>query len=501
MSRQAGVPRRLTVGIATRNRPDSLARCVASLAILGDLVSDIIVIDDSSDVPVLPVLETLPADLLKKLTFISQPDQQGPIVARNTMVRLADSEIVLLLDDDTLLVDDRGIRRALDLILTHPDVGAVACAMAHADGSPWPSSMQPSPATYLSLVPAYIGFAHLLRRDLFLKLGSYRPLFYFYGEEKDYCLRLINAGYHVVYDPEALVAHLVDPSGRSPARYLRYALGPLRVAPSPLRGTERLSVLAVQRAAAAHVPRDPDPALPVSENEPSRTRARSRWFPLDRQRAVQGPAGGHPRTEAGAVGERETLALAPARLSGLSPGVGVSGSKRRLLTIAHSYCVDLNRRLAQELAAAGDWEVTAVGPARFRGDFGWHTFEPRVGEACAAVPIPVHFSRRVHLMIYGRQLAALLREPWDLVHCWEEPYVASAAQVVWAARRETPVVLATFQNIAKQYLPPFSWIERYTMGRAAGIIASFRLLHEQWGLPALRLEPPPAPKPRSRKAG
>ena len=224
MSRQAGVPRRLTVGIATRNRPDSLARCVASLAILGDLVSDIIVIDDSSDVPVLPVLETLPADLLKKLTFISQPDQQGPIVARNTMVRLADSEIVLLLDDDTLLVDDRGIRRALDLILTHPDVGAVACAMAHADGSPWPSSMQPSPATYLSLVPAYIGFAHLLRRDLFLKLGSYRPLFYFYGEEKDYCLRLINAGYHVVYDPEALVAHLVDPSGRSPARYLRYVV-------------------------------------------------------------------------------------------------------------------------------------------------------------------------------------------------------------------------------------------------------------------------------------
>ena len=81
-------------------------------------------------------------------------------------------------------------------------------------------------------------------------------------------------------------------------------------------------------------------------------------------------------------------------------------------------------------------------------------------------------------MIYGRQLAALLREPWDLVHCWEEPYVASAAQVVWAVRRETPVVLATFQNIAKQYPPPFSWIERYTMGRAAGIIAFGRTVFD-----------------------
>jgi GT2 family glycosyltransferase len=215
---------RLSVGIATRNRPESLARCVASLALIADLITDIIVVDDSSDIPVRPVLDDLPADLLAKLNFISQPGRQGPIVARNTMVEMARSDVVLLLDDDTLLVDDRGIRRALELIVEHADVGAVACAMAHEDGTPWPSSMQPSPVQYLSYVPAYIGFAHLLRRRLFLELGSYRPAFYFYGEEKDYCLRLLNAGYHVVYDPEALVAHLVDPAGRSPMRYLRYVI-------------------------------------------------------------------------------------------------------------------------------------------------------------------------------------------------------------------------------------------------------------------------------------
>jgi hypothetical protein len=36
--------------------------------------------------------------------------------------------------------------------------------------------------------------------------------------------------------------------------------------------------------------------------------------------------------------------------------------------------------------------------------------------------------------------------------------------------------------------------------REAGIIDSFRLLHEELGLPALGLEPSPVPKPRSRKA-
>jgi hypothetical protein len=40
-----------------------------------------------------------------------------------------------------------------------------------------------------------------------------------------------------------------------------------------------------------------------------------------------------------------------------------------------------------------------------------------------------------------------------------------------------------------------------TGAQTAGIIDRFRLLHEQLGLPALGLKPPPAPKPRPRKAG
>jgi GT2 family glycosyltransferase len=63
-----------------------------------------------------------------------------------------------------------------------------------------------------------------LRRSVFLQLGGYTESFHFYGEEKDYCLRLLDAGYRVVYLPDALVAHVPDPSGRSHARYLRYVV-------------------------------------------------------------------------------------------------------------------------------------------------------------------------------------------------------------------------------------------------------------------------------------
>jgi hypothetical protein len=40
-----------------------------------------------------------------------------------------------------------------------------------------------------------------------------------------------------------------------------------------------------------------------------------------------------------------------------------------------------------------------------------------------------------------------------------------------------------------------------TGAQTAAIIDSFRVLHERLGLPALGLKLPPAPKPRSRKAG
>jgi phosphatidyl-myo-inositol dimannoside synthase len=145
--------------------------------------------------------------------------------------------------------------------------------------------------------------------------------------------------------------------------------------------------------------------------------------------------------------------------------------KRRLLTVGHSYCVTLNRRLADAIARDGRWDVTAVGPTRFRGDFEWHDLVADPVEACNVVPVPVHFATRVATMLYGRGLRRLLRQPWDIVHCWEEPYVAAAAQVAMWTPRETPLVFSTFQNIAKSYPPPFNVIERYAMSRAHGVIA------------------------------
>ena len=69
----------------------------------------------------------------------------------------------------------------------------------------------------------------------------------------------------------------------------------------------------------------------------------------------------------------------------------------------------------------------------------------------------IRFGRVPHLRRYERRLRTLLAGPWDVVHVWEEPYVAACAQVAAAAPKTARVVPATFQNIVKSYPPPLGY--------------------------------------------
>ena len=208
---------RLTVGITTRNRPASVTRCVESLRHIEHLAPEILVFDDASDVPVTTTLPPQP-----RLRIIRDDRGPGNIVGRNTLMAQASADAVLLLDDDAALLEAAGIERALAILSADTKVAAVAFAQANEDGRPWPETMQPARGQSPRYIAAFIGFAHMLNREVFLRLGGYRASFVFYGEEKEYCLRLLDRGFEVVYLPGALVVHAQDAAGRTPQRYLRY---------------------------------------------------------------------------------------------------------------------------------------------------------------------------------------------------------------------------------------------------------------------------------------
>jgi glycosyltransferase involved in cell wall biosynthesis len=146
---------------------------------------------------------------------------------------------------------------------------------------------------------------------------------------------------------------------------------------------------------------------------------------------------------------------------------------RRLLTIGHSYCVRRNRELAEAIGAAGrgEWEVTVLAPDAFPGDLGPIETRRDADERCSLLTVPVHAARWIHVMRYGRGLRDALRQSWDVVHCWEEPYIVSGAQVARACQPTPALVYASFQNIAKRYPPPFAAFERSSLRRATGWIA------------------------------
>ncbi|HEX2343243.1 MAG TPA: glycosyltransferase family 2 protein [Vicinamibacterales bacterium] len=213
--------RPVSVGITTRNRPESLNACVASLALAADLIEEVVIFDDASE-PAAAV--KIPTALTGRVTILRDASAPGYIVGRNRLIQRAVAPFVLLLDDDTQILSRESIAEALDVMRHDTSIAAVGFAQAEADGRPWPAAMQPAAAAYPCFVPSFIGFAHVLRRDISLALGGYRDSLRFYGEEKEFCLRLLDAGYRVAYLPGARVGHLADPVGRDQTLWLRYVI-------------------------------------------------------------------------------------------------------------------------------------------------------------------------------------------------------------------------------------------------------------------------------------
>ena len=234
-------------------------------------------------------------------------------------------------------------------------------------------------------VASFIGFAHLLRRDVFLRLGGYRESFVFYGEEKDYCVRALAGG---------TARRVSARRGRRPRAGSRRAQrDPLR----PVRDPQRLPLLALQRAVAARRGRPADPAAGGTAGWPGATPSRAASGGSSARRSSRRRS---PRPAVAA--DDPAMAVSWATTSGNRRPTRVAGAERatlrdarmkRLLTIGHSYVVGLNRRLRRRNGAAGKRSMERHrGGARraTRATSGASRSQPLPDEACRVVPLPVH---------------------------------------------------------------------------------------------------------------
>jgi glycosyltransferase involved in cell wall biosynthesis len=87
-----------------------------------------------------------------------------------------------------------------------------------------------------------------------------------------------------------------------------------------------------------------------------------------------------------------------------------------------------------------------------------------------------------HLYFYPWISRVIGREKWDLVHIDEEPFNLATYLALRACRKHcVPTIFATYQNINKNYPPPFNLFESYVFENASGAIAfnqeALSLLH------------------------
>jgi len=202
----------VSIVIATKNRQDCLQVLINSIRQQDYKHIEIIIGDDGSDLPV----SLIGTDIKILRNEISK----GACFMRNRCLEMVQGDFILICDDDTEFIDSTTISRALILAETYPHAGGIAFYQLSPDGTP---RIQPAKSDSLCYVVTPIFYAFLLRRQALLKVGSgFIEVFNYYHEEVEFSLRLLDAGYKVIYDPNLKIKHYADERGRNLRRINRF---------------------------------------------------------------------------------------------------------------------------------------------------------------------------------------------------------------------------------------------------------------------------------------
>lgn len=179
---------RASIVIPSCNRIEELRALIRSC--LDQTVRvEIIVVDDAANDEV----ERMVHEEFPVVRYFRLAKAKGPAFQRNRGIELAVSEIVFPVDDDSLFVSPRTVAQTLNEF-AHPRIGAVGIPYVNVNHDPRVLQLAP-PDGAIHVTHSFVGAAHAVRRDVFLKVGGYREHFFYMGEETDLCLRMLSQGY------------------------------------------------------------------------------------------------------------------------------------------------------------------------------------------------------------------------------------------------------------------------------------------------------------------
>lgn len=200
----ASVGYKATVVIATKNRREELRTTLRSVCEQSVPV-EILVLDDGSTDGTGDMVRTE----FSGVRLIQFAESQGYITQRNRGARLAHAPVIISLDDDAAFSSPQTVAQTLDEF-RHPRVGAVAIPFVNVHFDQTVRQLAPK-ADEVCVTHSYVGTAHAVRRDLFLRLAGYREVLIHQGEESDFAVRMLAAGYVVQLGRADPIWHFESP--------------------------------------------------------------------------------------------------------------------------------------------------------------------------------------------------------------------------------------------------------------------------------------------------
>jgi GT2 family glycosyltransferase len=217
----------LSLIIVNWNRRDELARNLEHLARLRRRGPDfeVIVVDNGSTDGSAEWLAERARDG-DGLRLVRAGSNLGPARGRNLGIEVARGKYVVFLDSDAL-VSPRALGRLRDRMEADPRLGIAGCRILNGASRRLDQWVYAEPAatherrefeTY-----SFSAAGAIVRVEALRAAGPFWDDLFIYNEEVDLSIRVIRAGYKVIYTPEARVYHYASPRGRGgPGVYWYY---------------------------------------------------------------------------------------------------------------------------------------------------------------------------------------------------------------------------------------------------------------------------------------
>ncbi|HZA16450.1 MAG TPA: glycosyltransferase [Pseudonocardiaceae bacterium] len=198
----------VTVVIITHNRRTELLRTLAHMTALPDQ-APVVVVDNASTDGTCDAV----AEFFDQVTLLHSPRNLGSL-GRNLAVRDVTTPYVAFCDDDTWW-EPGALRRAADLLATHPGLASVTARILVAPDlveDPITPELRDSPVPGPAWLPgpALLGVlagASMFRVDAFRQVGGFSPRLWLGGEEELLAIDLAAHGWWMCWAEDVVIQH------------------------------------------------------------------------------------------------------------------------------------------------------------------------------------------------------------------------------------------------------------------------------------------------------